>query len=355
MGSKGTPAQATEVKQQQLPAWVEAGGRENYELAKQVADRPFEQYQGNRVAAESPLTQQGYGMAQAGSGANSLYDESAGLYRQAAGPLDINRFLNPYTAEVERNAIGNAERSLTSQLNNNADAARKAKAFGGSRFGIQNAVTQAEGARGIGDLSAQLRHQGFTTATDTALKDRSGIQASAAGLGNVAQGKDASWLSQLQALLMGGQQQQQHGQNVINADMQKFQERQQSPVESLNIRLAALGMTPYGKTEISNKTSTAEKPPTDWASIALGGANIASRFLPMMMSDRRMKTDIKKVGDDPLAGIPIYSYRYKDDPKSYPKVVGPMAQDIEKKYPSAVKKVGKYKTVDLNNLMEVLK
>jgi hypothetical protein len=50
----------------------------------------------------------------------------------------------------------------------------------------------------------------------------------------------------------------------------------------------------------------------------------------------------------------MYSYRYKGDPKSYPKVVGPMAQDIEKKYPSAVKKVGKYKTIDINNLMEVL-
>jgi hypothetical protein len=32
-----------------------------------------------------------------------------------------------------------------------------------------------------------------------------------------------------------------------------------------------------------------------------------------------------------------------------------MAQDIEKVRPSAVKKVGKYKTVDINNLLEVLK
>jgi hypothetical protein len=291
-------------------------------------------------------------MAAAGSGAGGLYDESAGLYRQAAGPLDINRFLNPYTSEVERNAIGNAERSLTGQLNNNADAARKARAFGGSRFGIQNAVTQAEGARGIGDLSAQLRLQGFNTATDTALKDRAGIQASAAGLGNVAQGKDASWLQQLQSLFMGGQQQQGYGQKLIDSDMAKWGEGRNAPVENLNIRLAALGMSPYGKTEIGNKTSTAEKQGTDWATLGLG---VAKTALPFLLSDRTMKTDIKKVGDDPLAGIPIYSYRYKGDPKSYPKVVGPMAQDIEKKFPSAVKKVGKYKTVDLSNLMEVLK
>ena len=353
MASKGTPAQATEVKQTQLPAWVEQASQENYNLAKTVSDRPFEQYQGQRVAGESPLTQQGYGMAQAGSGAGGLYDESAGLYRQAAGPLDVNRFLNPYTAEVEQNAIGNANRALTGQLGSIADKQRAARAFGGSRAGIENAVTRSEGVRGIGDLSAQLRMQGFNTATDTALKDRAGIQASAGGLGNVAQGKDASWLQQLQSLFMGGQQQQGQQQRVLDAEQAKWGEGRNAPIENLNIRLAALGMSPYGKTEIGNKTSTAEKPATDWAAIGLGGLGLLSKM--PMFSDRRAKTDIQKVGDDPLAGIPIYAYRYKGDPKSYPKVVGPMAQDIEKKFPSAVKKVGKYKTVDINNLMEVLK
>ena len=353
MASKGTPAQATEVKQTQLPAWVEAASQENYGLAKQVADRPFEQYQGPRVAGESPLTQQGYGMAQAGSGAQGLYDESAGLYRQAAGPLDVQRFLNPYTGEVENRAIDAANRSLQHNLLGIDDASRKARAFGGSRAAVERGVTQAEGTRGIGDLSAQLRLQGFNTATDTALKDRAGVQASAAGLGNVAGGKDASWLQQLQALFMGGGQQQAYGQKVIDTDMAKWAEARNNPIENLNIRLAALGMSPYGKTETGNKTSTAEKQGTDWATLGLG----VLKTIPSLvaMSDRNMKTDIKKVGDDPLAGIPIYSYRYKGDPKTYPKVVGPMAQDIEKKFPSAVKKIGRYKTVDLSNLMEVLK
>jgi len=352
MTSKPAPAVTTQVNETKLPAWVEAASQENYGLAKQVASRPFEQYQGQRVAGESPLTQQGYGMAQAGSGANPLYDESAGLYRQAAGPLDIARFLNPYTSEVESRSIANAERSLQHNLLGVDDASRKARAFGGSKAAIERGVTRAEGTRGIGDLSAQLRLQGFNTATDTALKDRAGIQASAAGLGNVAQGKDASWLQQLQSLFMGGQQQQAYGQKVIDSDMAKWGEARNAPVEDLNIRLAALGMSPYGKTETGNKVSTSEKQGTDWATLGLGAFKTA---LPFLMSDRNMKTDIKRVGTDPLAGIPIYSYRYRDDPKTYPKVVGPMAQDIEKKFPSAVKKIGKHKTIDLNNLMEVLK
>ena len=352
MAKGAAPATAQQVTKVELPAWVDQASQENYNLAKSVADRPLEQYQGPRVAGESPLTQQGYGMAAAGSGANPLYDEAAGLYRKAAGPLDINQFLNPYTAEVEKNAIGNAERSLTGQLNSISDKQRAAKAFGGSRAAIENAVTRSEGVRGIGDLSAQLRHQGFTTATDTALKDRAGLQASASGLGTVGQAKDQSWGAQLAALLGAGGQQQAHGQKVIDADMAKFAEARNNPIENLNIRLAALGMSPYGKTETSNKTSTSEKQGTDWATVALGGLGLLSK---MPFSDRRAKTDIQKIGDDPVAGIPVYAYRYKGDPKSYPKVVGPMAQDIEKKFPSAVKKVGRYKAIDINNLMEVLK
>jgi len=350
MTSKPAPAVTTQIQETKLPAWVEAASQENYNLAKNVASRPFEQYQGQRVAAESPLTQQGYGMASAGSGVGSLYDESANLYRKSAGPLDINQFLNPYTAEVERNAIANAERSLTGNLNAVSDQARKARAFGGSRHGIESALTRSEGVRGIGDISAQLRHQGFTTATDTALKDRAGIQAAAGGLGNVAGGKGAQWLSELGALLGAGQQQQGYGQKLIDADMAKWGEARNAPVEDLNIRLAALGMSPYGKTETTNKTSTSEKQGTDWATLGLGGLSLLTKM--PFFSDRGAKTDIKKLTDGP---IPLYAYRYKDDPKSYPKVVGPMAQDIEKKFPKAVKKVGRYKTVDLSNIMEVLK
>jgi hypothetical protein len=79
------------------------------------------------------------------------------------------------------------------------------------------------------------------------------------------------------------------------------------------------------------------------------GAAALAPFL--MMSDKDTKTDIQKVAN---GEIPLYAYRYKGDPKTYPKVVGPMAQDIEKKYPKAIKKVGRYKAVDLNNLMEIL-
>jgi Chaperone of endosialidase len=69
------------------------------------------------------------------------------------------------------------------------------------------------------------------------------------------------------------------------------------------------------------------------------------------LSDRRDKTDIEKLGKSEETGLPIYAYRYKGDPKNTPKVVGPMAQDIEKKYPEAVKEVGGHKIVTVPGLL----
>jgi hypothetical protein len=35
----------------------------------------------------------------------------------------------------------------------------------------------------------------------------------------------------------------------------------------------------------------------------------------------------------------MYAYRYMGDPKTYPKAVGPMAQDVEKRYPGSTMEV----------------
>jgi hypothetical protein len=121
----------------------------------------------------------------------------------------------------------------------------------------------------------------------------------------------------------------------------KWKEQQDAGLRGLNLRLAAVGATPYGGTQ--TQTSTAAGGNNMGMSI-MGGV---LGMLPLLFSDRREKTDIKKLGKDPETGLDMYAYRYKGDPKSYPKVVGPMAQDIEDKYPGAVSSVGGKKVVNL--------
>lgn len=448
MSGGQSPATTQQINKVELPAWVNQASESNYNLAKDIAGRPLEQYGGPQVAPPSSMTTDAYDLIRKSIGAGSpLYDKASGMldksaglidqasplygkatstldataplydkatgafdaargvqgeaadiYRSTAGPLDISHFLNPYTSEVEKNAIANAELSRDKGQLDIAAKGRAAGAFGGSRGDIEAAVARGEADRGIGDLSAQLRKAGIDFATNTAIADRSGRQAAGAGLlgvgsglintgtghlataggmrdtaagygntaagilsasgaagntatgyGNLANTRAAADQRDITNLMTGGQQDQAQKQAEINALMKQFYEKRDYPLEGLNTRLAALGMSPYGRTETTDKTATSENKGTDWATVGLG----VLKTIPALvaMSDREAKTDIEKISD---GNIPMYAYRYKGDPKTYPKVVGPMAQDIEKIVPSAVKKIGKRKTVNYGNLMEAL-
>lgn len=83
----------------------------------------------------------------------------------------INRYTNPYENQVVNRTTNNMLRALdTQQENIRADAAA-AGAFGGSRHGLVESQTNAETMRNIGDITAQLRQQGFNTAAGLASQD----------------------------------------------------------------------------------------------------------------------------------------------------------------------------------------
>ena len=149
--------------------------------------------------------------------------------------------------------------------------------------------------------------------------------------------------------MTAGQMQQQQAQNQINAQMAKFQNAANYPNQQLSILQSALGMTPYEQGQQSSSTTetqTAANPhqdgagrPGDLGQLFPGGRWPARQRLRHVGSDRRLKTDITKVGTHP-SGIAIHAYRYKGDPKTYPKVVGPMAEDVAKHFgPAAVAKI----------------
>ncbi len=52
------------------------------------------------------------------------------------------------------------------------------------------------------------------------------------------------------------------------------------------------------------------------------------------LSDRNMKTNIEYLWQDEQTGLPVYAFDYKADvDKGMAKRIGPMAQDVEKRYP----------------------
>ena len=60
-----------------------------------------------------------------------------------------------------------------------------------------------------------------------------------------------------------------------------------------------------------------------------------------MMSDVRVKEDIKPVGQ--YKGMGVYDYKYKGNPQPYR---GLMAQEVEQRIPEAVVEIGGIKHID---------
>lgn len=71
-----------------------------------------------------------------------------------------------------------------------------------------------------------------------------------------------------------------------------------------------------------------------WNNTMGGLFSLGAAALPFMFSDKRLKTDIEATGEK-VAGVPVKTFRWKETGKPD---VGVIAQDVEKRHPSLVKK-----------------
>jgi hypothetical protein len=396
MGGQSSEQQTQQTSTVQLPPWVSDAAQQNYAFAQDVANRPLVQYGGQQVADTSPQTGQAWNLAATSGGAGKdQYDASTAGFLSAMmsgqnapqvgiqarqgdvtpGMLantDYSKYMDPYVNDVVKTGLDKLEAQRVQSIMGNADSAVKANAFGGSRQGITDAVTNAQSAVGAGQLSAQLMDQAFQNAqgaakyditnkltADTgnqgagvtqrgqdytaALANQAALQKGtdqtlSGATGMEALGNDAvkNVLQQYSMLSDAGSQQQKQAQDVIDANKAKFTEAQNYPTEQLNTLLASLGMTPYGKTQ-TNTGDTKDYYSPDYAQSALGLLSIGAG---LYKSDRKAKKDINKVGTHAPSGLPVYSYLFKGQKSGTPKTVGPMAQDVQKTYPGAVANVG---------------
>ena len=82
----------------------------------------------------------------------------------------VQTYMNPYQQEVIDASMGDIERQRQQQQLRDRAAAVQAKAFGGSRQGVAEALTNEAFSRTAANTAAQLRSQGFTQAQQLALQ-----------------------------------------------------------------------------------------------------------------------------------------------------------------------------------------
>lgn len=191
----------------------------------------------------------------------NVFQQSAGLFGQAAAGPNIGQFMNPFTSDViGRTGIDMARQAAMQQNTLGAQASR-AGAFGGSRHGVAEGTMLGDYGRAFGDIAAQQRQQGFNTALGAA-QTQQGIQSQLAGQGF----GFGQQIGQTQA--QQGAQQQALQQALIDAARGQFAGFTGAPQQALTLPLAALGAANMGQ----RTETTSQKPGLfNYLALALGG------------------------------------------------------------------------------------
>lgn len=421
----------------QIPQWLEDAARSGVSSAQGLLNQPVQSYTGDLSAGLNQYQRQAGNLYQDAIGQYQPYFDQAQSTIQSglraapqiqaqtlrSGLSGISDYMNPYIQNVVNSVQDMSRQNLDQSLKQTADQAIAAKAFGGSRHGVQEGVATAQNNMNTNNLIANLLSGGYGQAAGMLSQDvgnnltsqqsnQSSFQnylnnllSGGGALANVGTMAQNSYNTGVNNLLNYGNLAQATDQNANTAAYNEWLRQQNMPLQLQQLYNQTVSTAPHStaNTSANNQTSTSNQntsgtttaqsdtnstmsgtttgntktnssglswnpvqqtssnplmtgfgmlagaapmfaAPSGGTSAATGLFNAATTGLSLL-SDRSQKTDIKKLGKDDETGLDIYSYRYKGDPKTYPKVVGPMAQDIEKKYPGATKRRGGRLTV----------
>ena len=180
----------------------------------------------------------------------NVYTTASNLYNQAAAGPNINQFFNPYSGMVTATTLQDLERQRQMQLNDIGAQAGRANAFGGSRQGVAEALTNEAFARQGANTFANLNQQGFNTALSAAQGQQtaqSSLAGQGFGFGNVIGAQQTAQ----------GQAQQQTNQALIDAIKAQYIGFTGSP----NAGLASLISAISGQPNQSTSTQTTKNNP----------------------------------------------------------------------------------------------
>lgn len=113
---------------------------------------------------------------------SNVSQTSSNLFNQAAAGPNIGQFMNPYTSMATGQAMQDLNRQRQMNINDIGAAATKAGAFGGSRHGVAEALTNQGFAQQGANMFANMQQQGFNTALNAA-QNQQNIQSGLAGQG----------------------------------------------------------------------------------------------------------------------------------------------------------------------------
>jgi hypothetical protein len=186
--------------------------------------------------------------------------------------------MNPYTSEVRTNALADLESARRAAIQQTGERATQARAFGGSRQGVAEALTNQGFAKQAATLGTTLNEQAFNQAMAMQQADigrrsaadianqQAGLQGAQLRLGGASQLGNLA--AQQQALRLGGAQAVMGAGGARQAlDQQQMDAIRNIGLQRLGIVQSSLGATPANLGMVATTPSYSNP-----ASGALGGA-----------------------------------------------------------------------------------
>ena len=110
-------------------------------------------------------------MAAAGGMYQPMQQQTLQANLGMTGAGSIGSYMNPYTSMVRENALGDLESARRSAIQQTGERATQAKAFGGSRQGVAEALTNQGFAKQAATLGTQLNENAFNQAVQLQAAD----------------------------------------------------------------------------------------------------------------------------------------------------------------------------------------
>lgn len=266
-GGQSQPSSQT-VTQTSIPQYARPYVERMLGKAEALTETPYQPYGGQRIAEFNPLQQQAFESAANLGPARQLGvgTEMAGIaglgglgagqrYAQmATNPYATQAYMSPYIEGALAPQMREARRQSDISGLQSAGQAVKAGAFGGSRFGLQ----EAERQRNLSQLQSDIYGRGMQTAFEQARQAQQfgadlglrgyGLAGQLAGtLGQLGQTQFAQQQAAIQAQAAAGAQQQQLEQEKLTQQYQDFLTQRGYPQQQLAFMSDILRGVPLGQ------------------------------------------------------------------------------------------------------------
>jgi len=310
-GGGGSTQQTSTAYQTNIPAYLEDPAKRMVSRGETLSEQGYQPYTGARTAGFTPAQQAAFqelggmetpeqyaGAGSAISGAQQFGTAGAlgamGYQPGTFGTTQAQQYMSPYQQAVtdiaKREAVTDAQR-LNTEL---GAKAAKAGAFGGSRFGIEqallgsklatnlsdiqtkglqsayeNAQQQYERDRAAGLSGAKFNLEGAQFGTDVGLKSASQLQ-------NLGTAEQDSALKRISAQQAAGAQQQALEQQKLDQAYQQYQEQRDWEKNQLGFLSGLIRGTPFSTSQLQTQSAPGATTASQIASLGLGAYGLSS-------------------------------------------------------------------------------